>query len=253
MTKEEIWLKKRIGRPTSSKIKTLKTGGRRSLTPIEQVAASLVKDRRTTIDVEFGDSAVGYLYELMYERKTQQPTYTPDNRNFDWGKKQEPYAVRWMQENHPELETKHCSGEDFEEIVFHIAECGLGDSPDTYCNSDAIGEIKCVMSGAKLMQIKEMTKEEAAEEHIDQFCGHFIGAPWAKRLVYVAYLGMNDEDPFDLIDPMHPDRGIIFEYDRSEFEPLILEIEAKVSRVMKFLAAVDRGEVKVREINNWQG
>ena len=108
------------------------------------------------------------------------------------------------------------------------------------------------MGGAKLKRIKEMSKEEARVEHEYQFAGHFIGKPDAVKLLYVAYLGQNDDDPNDTLDPLDPSRGIIFEYDRSEFQDLIEQIEAKVSHVMAFLADVDAGKCRVRDINTWK-
>ena len=258
-TKQENWLKKRVGRPTSSKIKTLFTGGTRPATPEEIAIYKLVKSTRKTVDLEFGDTAIEYLYELAYERESGQPTWTPENRNFTWGSAQEPYAIKYLKANHPELDVKHCSGDDFPEIVFNVSACGLGDSPDFYSGTDAVGEIKCVMTGSKLKRIKEMTREEARKEYEHQFSGHLIGKPDAKKLLYVVYFGQNDENEYDILDPLDPSRGVIFEYDRSEFEPLIAEIEAKVTKVMKFLDVVDRKELKpdgkpwrIRDINDWK-
>ena len=61
-----------------------------------------------------------------------------------------------------------------------------------------------------------------------------------------------DDDEFDTLDPLDSSRGIIFTYDRSEFTDLIAAIEAKVTHVMSFLEAVDAGECRVRDINNWK-
>ena len=251
-SKEQAWLKKRSGRPTSSKVETLFKGGSRPATDDEVVIYKLIKSTRKTTDLEFGEVAIDYLYELAYERESGQPTWTPSNRNFDWGKQQEPYAIKYLKANHPELDVKHCSGDDFDEIVFNVGSCGLGDSPDFYSGSDAVGEIKCVMTGSKLKRIKEMTREEARKEYEYQFAGHLIGAPWSTKLIYCAYFGQNDDNEYDTLDPLDPSRGIIFTYDRCEFTDLIAAIEAKVTHVMSFLEAVDAGKCRVRDINNWK-
>lgn len=257
MSKETDWLKKRCGRPTSSKNSVLFKGGSRPATEEELRIYKLIKSTRKTTDLEFGDTALDCFYELSWERESGIPTYTPSNRNFEWGKQQEPYAVKWLIANHPEFIIRHCSSDDFDEIVFNVAECGLGDSPDVYYRrieevTENVGEIKCIMSGAKLKRIKEMSKEEARVEHEDQLAGHFIGKPDATKLLYICYLGQNDDDPFDILDPLDPKRGVIFEYSREEFTDLISQIEAKVKYVMAFLEAVDRGEVRVRDINDWK-
>ena len=263
--KEQAWLKKRCGRPTSSKNKVLFVGGSRPATEEEIAIYKLVKSTRKTVDLEFGDTALEYFYELAWERESGIPTYTPSNRNFDWGSTQEPYAVKWVRANHPEFIVRHCSSEDFDDIVFNVAECGLGDSPDIYYRRvdevvENVGEIKCVMGGAKLKRIKEMSKDEARVEHEYQFSGHFIGKPDAVKLLYVVYLGQNDDDPNDVLDPLDSKRGVVFEYDRSEFQDLIEQIEAKVKFVVAFLDVVDRGELKpdgkpwrVRDINEFKG
>lgn len=258
--KEANWKKKRVGIPTSSKLDALFTGGLRPATDEEIAIYKIMKSTRKTTPVEFGDTAIDYLYQLSYERESGIPTWTPSNRNFDWGNEQEIYAHKWLCANHPELNPRHCAGSDFDEIVFNIGECGLGDSPDEYFNDDAVGEIKCVMTGAKLKRLKEMSKEEAMQEYMYQFAGHLTCAPWAKKMIYTAYLGQNDEDENDILDPLAPERGITFEYDRSEFSDLITAIETKVKYVMAFLDAVDKGELKpdgkklrIRDINEWQG
>ena len=254
MTREEIWLKKRGGRPTSSMLKILCTGGRRDRTPAELKAASLLKDSRKTVDVEFGDSAITYLYQLKRERRRQKPTFNRDNKNFEWGRSQEGYAIAWLRANRPDWDIRHCNCEDdFPEIVFNIAECGLGDSPDFYVGNEVIGEIKCTVTESKFEQIMDMTKEEAVKEYDLQFTGHFIGEQKAERLVYLVYDGQNDDDPFDTLDPLDPSRGVIFEYSREEFKATIAEIEPKVTKVMKYLDLCDKGEAKVRDINNFEG
>lgn len=266
MSKETDWLKKRAGRPTSSKNKDLFVGGSRPATEEELRIYTLINPKSTkkTWPLEFGDTALEYFYQLSWERESGIPIYTPSNRNFDWGTTQEPYAIKWLRENHPEFIVRHCSSDDFDDIIFNIAECGLGDSPDLYYRRpeetiENVGEIKCIMSGSKLKRIKEMSKDEARKEHEYQFAGHFIGKPDAQKLLYVVYLGQNDDNPDDILDPLAPVRGVIFEYSRSEFADLISQIEAKVKHVMAFLDVIDRGGLKpdgkpwrIRDINDWK-
>ena len=258
MNKEEKWKLDRMGRPTSSKLDDLFTGGSRPSTPEELAAYKLVKSLRKTVDIEFGATAINYLYQLKRERRIKKPHYERSNYNFDYGNEQEVYAVKWLRANHPELIIRHCSSDDFEEIVFNVHESGLGDSPDGYVNNDTVLEIKCPVDENKIEEIMDMTKSEAKKEYARQFAGHFLCAPWATELLYVVYDGMKDDDPNDLRDPLSPDRGIIFTYSREEFTELIAAIEAKVKYVISFLDVVDRGELKadgtklrIRDINSW--
>ena len=159
--RERRWKLKRCGVPTSSALEKLNSGGRENLKGDELIAAKIAKSR-TTVDVEFGEVAKGYIRELIRERKRNKPTFHRDNFNFDWGRKQEPMGIAWLRQN-TMLDVKSCT-EDFSEIVFNICSCGLGDSPDFYVGED-VGEIKCPTSEAKFEAMLEMDKWEIAEEY----------------------------------------------------------------------------------------
>lgn len=246
--RERIWKLKRCGVPTSSALEKLDSGGRENLKGDELIAAKIAKSR-TTVDVEFGEVAKGYIRELIREKKRNKPTFHRDNFNFDWGHKQEPMAIAWLRQN-TMLDVKSCT-EDFSEIVFNICECGLGDSPDFYVGED-VGEIKCPTSEAKFEAMLEMDKWEIAEEYSPlQLAGHFIGKPDAKKLYLLVYDGQNDDDEMDILDPLAPERGILVEFTREEFEDKILKIEEKVRFVVDFMEKCLRGEAKVNEINKY--
>lgn len=249
MSKETEWLQRRAGKITSSSLKKLFTGGKRNLTPIEQLVAG---GNRKTIDVEFGETAIGYLYQLQREKRLGKPIYHRDLYNFEFGKKAEPYAIAWLRANYPDWIVKHCAV-DFEEIVFCKSEAGAWDSPDFYVGLSTVGEVKCPVDQAKFEQMREMTKDEVRGEYEYQLANHFNCNPTCSKLLYFIYDAQVDDDELDVLDPLDPSRGILFEYDRSEFEELISQIEEKVSKVMRFLADVDAGKCRVRDINNWQG
>ena len=247
--KEQNWLKKRSGKITSSNLKKLFTGGRMNLTPLQMLA---IGGDRKTIDVDFGDVAIGYLYQLQSEKRLGKPIYQRDNYNFEFGRNAEPYAIAYLKANYPEWDIKHCSSTDFSEIVFCRSESGCFDSPDFYVGSNIVGEIKCPVDQAKFEQMRDMTKEEVRGEYELQLANHLNCNPNCSKLIYFVYSCQVDDDEFDTLDPLDPSRGIIFTYDRSEFTDLIAQIEAKVTYVMSFLEAVDRGECRVRDINNWK-
>lgn len=240
---------KRCGRVTSSALEKLFTGGRISLTGDEYAMAKAAKTR-TTIDVEFGETAISYVYELVREKRRNKPTFHRDNYNFEWGHAQEPYAIEWLRTN-TMLNIQSCTT-DFDEIVFNICACGLGDSPDFYVGEEGIGEIKCPVTESKYEAIQDMTDMEVAEQYSPlQLAGHFMGYPKAKRLYLLIYDGQNDEDAFDKLSPVAPERGKLVVFDREQFEPHIAAIEEKVGFVTDFIQKVIDGEVKVREINDY--
>ncbi len=248
--KEQQWLQRRAGKITSSNLKKLFTGGRRDRTDKER---AVIGGNRKTIDVEFGETAISYLYQLQGEKRLGRPMYQRDNYNFEFGRKAEPYAVAYLRANYPNWIVKHCSSDDFPEIIFCKSEAGAWDSPDFYVGLSAVGEIKCPVDRAKFEQLRDMTKDEVRVEYEYQLANHLNCNPTCSKLIYFIYSAQIDDDELDLLDPLDPSRGILFTYDRSEFTDLIDQIEAKVTRVMKFLADVDAGKCKVRDINTWQG
>lgn len=256
MSRETDWLQRRAGKITSSNLKKLFTGGRMNLTPLEAFALG---GKRTTKDVEFGEVAIGYLYQIQGEKRLGKPMYQRDNYNFDFGRKAEPYAIAWLRANYPDWIIKHCSSDDFPEIVFCKSEAGAYDSPDFYVGLSVVGEIKCPVDQAKFEQMRDMTKDEVKGEYELQLANHLNCNPTCSKLLYFIYSAQVDDDELDILDPLDPSRGILFEYDRSEFEELITEIEAKVGRVMRFLEAVDKKEQKpdgkawrIRDINEYK-
>jgi len=250
--KEQAWLKKRAGKITSSALAKLFTGGSRPATPEEIQIYKLIKSTRKTTNLEFGEGAIKYLYQLQREKRLGKPTWQRDNYNFNFGHLAEPYAIMWLKANRPDLIVKHCSSDDFPEIVFCKSEAGAWDSPDFYCGMSIVGEIKAPVDQAKFEQMRDTDAVEAMEEYKWQFANHLNCNPNCKTLMYLCYDFQVDDDEFDILDPLDPSRGIIFTYDRSEFQDLIEQIEAKVKYVMAFLADVDAGKCRVRDINNWK-
>lgn len=248
--KEKSWRLERSGLVTSSGLAKLFTGGREPLSAQER-ELGLYGKNRTTKDVEFGEVAKTYLLGLVHEVKRGKPLYSRELYNFDWGHQQEPMAVKWLRAN-TMFRVLSCA-EDFESIVFNVAGCGLGDSPDFYADDSGIGEIKCPVSEAKFEEALELTPEEALQEYRLQLAGHLLAAPWADRLHYLIYNGQNDDDPFDTLDPLAPERGILFTYYRHELSDDCEQIRKKVLWTSYFVQLAATGAVRVRDVNHyWQ-
>jgi hypothetical protein len=214
--REKQWHQNRCGKVTSSSLAKLLTKG--------------TKGRL------WGDTAVNYLYEKLYELENNKPIRNESNANFRWGHEQEPLAIEWLRAN-TMYDIKHCS-EDFDEIRFTSGGVDdFGDSLDFLADDVILGEIKCLVSQAKFAKYKRCTKADVVDEYADQFCGHFLGNPKSDRLLYLVYDGQSDEDELDTVDPLDPRRGILFEYSRNEFEGLM---ESAVDRIAIGMAAVRR-------------
>ena len=206
MTEREIrWHKNRCGKVTSSSLAKLLTKG--------------------TKGKLWGDTAISYLYEKVYELEMGKPIRNESNANFRWGHEQEPMAIEWLKAN-TMYDIKHCS-EDFDEIRFTSGGVDdFGDSLDFLADGNILGEIKCVTSQSKFAKYKRCSKADVVNEYAEQFSGHFLGNPNSDRLLYLVYDGQSDEDEMDNVDPLDPRRGILFEYSREEFEGLMnLDLE----------------------------
>jgi len=209
MTEREIrWHKERCGKCTSSKNSALLTRGRAK-------------------NVEWGQTAITYLYSKRKELRTCVPAHQEDNKNFRASIESEPMAIEWLRAN-TMYDIKHCSV-DFDEI--RVTSGGVDDyldSLDFIADDTFIGEIKCIQSDEKFEYMTLCTKADVVDEYKEQFAGHFLGNPEYDKLLYLVYRSQEDEDEMDVLDPLDKSRGIIFEYHRSEFEGLMEEIKERV-------------------------
>lgn len=227
--REKKWHMNRCGRVTSSSLATLLTKG--------------TKGRL------WGDGAIGYLYEKLYEIENEKPVRNENNKNFRWGHEQEPMAIAWLRAN-TMYKIEHCS-EDFPEIRFTSGGINdFGDSLDFLADGIILGEIKCVVSQAKFAKIKRSTKADVVGEYAAQFAGHFMGNPKATRLIYLVYDGQSDDDELDTIDPLDKRRGVMFEFSRDEFEDLIELAKGRITTGMSaVIESIETGE-KLESILN---
>lgn len=208
--REKQWHLKRCGKVTGSGLSDLMTKG--------------------TKGKEWGSTAISYLYEKKYELRTGKPKRSESNKNFAFGHEHEGMAIEWLKAN-TMYSVLHCSSEiDFPDGIYFKDDIiqDLGDSPDALIDDDIIGECKCLVSQKKFEAMRLMSKEEVIDEYKEQFADHLLSHPNRPKLLYWIYDAMVDEDELDMINPLHPDRGVIWIFDRSEFEGLIEEIKERV-------------------------
>lgn len=234
--REKRWKTARCGNITSSSLAKLCTKG--------------TKGR------EYGDQALGYLYEKMYERRTGKPIRNDDNKNFRWGHEQEEVAMAWLGEN-TMWYISDCT-RDGKDIVFvkPWPDVKYGDSPDFYVLSEdggcvlAVGEIKCVVSQSKFEKYRLSTPADLIDEYKEQLAAHLMAHPGVDTLYYVIYDGQAEDDELDLIDPMDASRGIIIKYTRSDFGDLISWMEDKIRECDAAVDEAIRLGVKIETILN---
>jgi len=177
-TKEEIWLKKRVGKITASNCPNLMTKGK---------------------GCEFGLTALKEMYTVKYERRTGLSRESFNNSNFDWGHENEPNAIDWLREQMMN-QVLSCSN-DFNDIVFQEPFVGFGDSPDGFIydfeqNIEGVLEVKCPVDVAKIEQLFESLEITPKNDYYWQFIAHLIGTPDAKYVMYLVYDGYSNTGIF---------------------------------------------------------
>lgn len=221
--KRQAWLQKKIGCISGSGLARLNTGGRRDMTKSELEKEN--KGNRKTINVEFGEVAIKYLYQIKYERRTGIAPEEKSLKNFEWGNENEPIAIQWRRDQ--DFKTiKHCS-EDFDDIIFNQPFAGYGDSPDYYIldnddKIDGLGEIQCCVDQALLERIFSDDFEiDKAVKHY-QFISHFIGCPDVTYLEWLVF------DAFTFT-------GKIIRIERNDLETEIQEQIKKIHKASKYI------------------
>lgn len=214
-SKEARWLAKRAGKFTSSTLDNLMKGGRGS--------------------VEWGETAKDVLYGVKYERRTGLMRESKDFvKNFIFGKEHEPEAFEWLKANgYPDLK----NSDDFDDIIFHEAVKGHGDSPDAV-GEKIVVEIKCNVDQAKFEKLRELKTIHDKSEYYWQFLGHFLGMPEAETLVYCMYDAYNND-------------GHIVEMPRKDHLANIERLEKRIKDASAVVDAALAGETTISEINEY--
>lgn len=229
--KELRWKIERSTRITSSGLKKLNTGGRGK-------------------GVIFGKTAIDYIDDIIFQIREGDLLDEVDTKQFDWGHDNEAYAIEWLRNN--VMEEVKSATEDFgDEILFMKIGDHFGDSVDglIYNGEDPFAwlEIKNPYNKKKAcnLTLDSVKIEDVVDEYRDQFIGHFIGNPnldvgW--YLIYNAHTKY-DGTPYN--------RGRLFSFKRSDFEPSITLMEAKIKKVHDFIMLCVEGKFQAEDINVW--
>lgn len=197
---------------------------------------------------------INYLYDIQDQRTTQEPPPHVKARQMEIGTENEPYAVEWLRENHPDLHILHCDV-DFTEKIFDEPwpDVMFGVSPDvfvmrteptptwdkTYSDYvkmyiDELIEIKCVVGRTQTARYFSPTlpfstkRMMAFEEHGMQMAAQLLAYPNVQKIRLLKYRPQLDENQYDLRPPTDPTRGIMFEFAREEFASDMIKFEARV-------------------------
>lgn len=221
--KEYKWLLSKAGYISASCLDDLMTSGKKGL---------------------FGETAITYLYKLQRERRRGIPSPQISARPMSFGNENEPYAIEWLRRNiNPDV--RNCS-EDFDDKLFKKHETVMfGASPDAILGMpddvEHIYEIKCVYGEKETNWMFSDTvpydekRVAILKDHRAQMAGLLLAYPECSSISLVKYDAQRDDNPFDMIDPMDIQRGLVFNFTREDFGTYLSDVWSRILISDKFL------------------
>lgn len=157
----KAWDVIRLGRFTGSGLSNLFVKGTRPMTK-EELESRDKKNKRTTVDVEFGATAMTYIETKAMEYITQVPIGDFSSKYTDWGNEWEETAI---------METAKAVGCDESDLQmkpnFVLYENYSGASPDAYMIVDGVrcgAEVKCPYNSVYHYHHTKITDAETLKE-----------------------------------------------------------------------------------------
>lgn len=221
MTKEEAWLKKRVGLITASELGDL-------------VSAS----------GKITEGNKSYIRRKRFERN-HGFALPVSSKYMDIGNEQEPMAVAWLRNHFADREILYSKEQN--EIPFWTVDWAkFGASPDAFSPDHARGyEIKVAASnGAIEFYSDPLTsyddKRKAMEkEYLWQVLGQFLSNPKVKEIILMRYIPQLDDVMEDTDSPLADWRGYLFPFRRGEYKDALAQLK---ERIMAFDNLIDNGD-----------
>ena len=219
MDKEQIWLRKRLGMITASELGNI-----------------------TSASGKIIDGNITYIRAKRFERK-HGFTHPVSSRPMDIGHEQEPMIVEWCRANLdiPEI----IYSQDLPEIPFWVAvDCPVGASPDAFTpDQSLVIECKTLVGAAAIdFFADEFTPYEEKKlavwkDHGDQLLGQFISNSAIESIWVIKYIYQDDDIIQDTDSPLAPWRGLVFKFDRKDYEASIKEMKYRIHLFDKMIDA----------------
>lgn len=228
MGKEENWLKRRLGMITASELSNI-----------------------TSASGKIIDGNLSYIRTKRFERK-HGFSHPVSSRPMEIGHEQEPMIVEWCRKNLEIGEILY--SQDFAEIPFWVApDCPVGASPDAFTPDETV-VIECkTLVGATAIEFYadeytsyEEKKLQVWKDHGEQILGQFLSNPKVESIWLVKYIYQDDDIMRDLDSPLAPWRGLVFKFDRKDYESSIEEMKERIILFDKMIdAPVNPSDFKV--------
>lgn len=218
MTKEDKWLKRRLGLITASELGSI-----------------------TSASGKIIDGNLSYIRAKRWERKHgfSHPVFA---KAMEIGNEQEPMIYRWAVENLGLKDLVY--SKDLPEIPFWMAvDCPMGASPDAFTpDKSLVVEFKALVGSTSIEFFGdeytpfEEKKLAVWKDHGDQILGQFISNSAIQEIWLIKYIFQDDDILADTDSPLAPWRGLVFKFAREEYERSIAEMK---DRIRLFDAMID--------------
>lgn len=219
MTKEDRWLKRRVGMITASELGQLTSA-----------SGKIIDTNLTYIRAKRWERAHGFSHPVSA-------------RAMEIGNEQEPMIAEWCRENL--LRNEMVYSKELPEIPFWVSpDCPLGASPDAYLPDESmVFEFKTLVGAAAIEYFGDKftsyneKKLAVWKDHGDQILGQFLSNPKVKEIYLVKYIYQDDDILQDTDSPLAPWRGICFPFKRADYEESIQELKDRIILIDKMIDA----------------
>lgn len=222
MTKEEQWLKNRVGRITASE-----------LSDIMSQSGKII------------DGNITYIRSKRWER-THGYALSVSARTMDIGNENEPLIFEWLKANIGAENVVYSKDPELGEIPFWVPEDAqyFGASPDAFTfEHDTVFEFKTLVGNETTFFYMdkytpyEEKKARVFKEHGDQIIGLFMSNEKVQHVVVVKYAYQRDDISGDVDSPLAPWRGIMFTFERKDYSESIAYTRDRVALINAMIDA----------------
>lgn len=230
MDKEQKWLQKRLGMITASELGQI-----------------------TSASGKIIDGNLSYIRAKRWERK-HGFSHPVTAKAMEIGNEQEPMIYEWCKANLGFNEIVY--SKDLPEIPFWVAtDCPVGASPDAFTPDQRVVFEYKTLVGATAIEFfgdeytsYEEKKAAVWKDHGDQLLGQFISNSAVEAIWLIKYTYQDDDIIKDTDSPLAPWRGLIFTFERKDFEESIEEMRERIVLIDKMIdAPINPSEFKKGE------
>lgn len=230
MTKEDKWLRKRLGMITASELGNI-----------------------TSASGKIIDGNLSYIRAKRWERK-HGFSHPVTARAMEIGNEQEPMIYQWALTNLGFNEIVY--SKDLPEIPFWIStDSKVGASPDAFVPSERlVFEFKTLVGATSIEFFGdeytpyEEKKLAVWKDHGDQILGQFLSNSAVEEIWLIKYIYQDDDIMADTDSPLAPWRGLVFKFERKDYQTSIDEMRERIRLIDAMIdAPINPSEFKKGE------